>query len=102
MLMKGNWLRRLAKAARTCIWWNRLTGWNLNVMTRTQAQARRDPDEALQRMFMEQLSLDEDVAAILVREGFAGLDQVAYVPAHEMLEIPEFDIEIVEELRGRA
>jgi len=82
---------------------SRLTGWNLNVMTRTQAQARRDPeDEALQRMFMEQLSLDEDVAAILVREGFAGLDQVAYVPAHEMLEIPEFDIEIVEELRGRA
>jgi len=51
---------------------------------------------------MEQLGVDDETAAILVREGFAGLDEVAYVPAHEMLEIPEFDAEIVEELRGRA
>jgi len=46
--------------------------------------------------------VDDEIAAILVREGFAGLDEVAYVPAHEMLEISEFDEEIVEELRGRA
>ena len=82
---------------------SRLTGWNLNVMTRTQAQTRRgQEDEGLQRMFMDQLGVDEEIAAILVREGFAGLEEVAYVPAHEMLEIPEFDTEIVEELRGRA
>lgn len=81
----------------------RLTGWNLNVMTRTQAQARRgQEDEGLQRMFMDQLGVDEEIAAILVREGFAGLEEVAYVPAHEMLEIAEFDADIVEELRGRA
>ena len=82
---------------------SRLTGWALNVMTRTQAQAQRGQEDAgLQRMFMEQLGVDDETAAILVREGFAGLDEVAYVPAHEMLEIPEFDAEIVEELRGRA
>jgi N utilization substance protein A len=82
---------------------SRLTGWTLNVMTRTQAQAKRgQEDEGLSRMFVEQLEVDEEIAAILVREGFAGLEEVAYVPVHEMLEIPEFDQEIVEELRGRA
>ena len=82
---------------------SRLTGWILNVMTRAQAQARRgQEDEALQRMFMEQLEVDKDIAAILVREGFASMEEVAYVPAHEMLEIPEFGAEIVDELRGRA
>ncbi len=82
---------------------SRLTGWTLNVMTRSQAQAQRgQEDEGLQRMFMEQLGMDDEIAAILVREGFTGLEEVAYVPAHEMLEIPEFDAEIVEELRGRA
>jgi N utilization substance protein A len=82
---------------------SRLTGWNLNVMTRTQAQDRRgQEDEALKRMFVDQLGVDDEIAAILVREGFAGLEEVAYVPVHEMLEIPEFDAEIVEELRGRA
>lgn len=82
---------------------SRLTGWTLNVMTRNQAQARRgQEDETLQRMFMEQLDIDDDIAAILVREGFASMEEVAYVPAHEMLEIREFDAEIVEELRGRA
>ncbi|HOB62717.1 MAG TPA: transcription termination factor NusA [Candidatus Competibacteraceae bacterium] len=82
---------------------SRLTGWTLNVMTRAQAQTKRgQEDGALLRMFMEQLGVDEDIAAILVREGFAGLEEVAYVPTHEMLEIAEFDEEIVEELRGRA
>ena len=82
---------------------SRLTGWTLNVMTRTQAEAKRgQEDEGFSRMFVEQLGVDEEIAAILVREGFAGLEEVAYVPVHEMLEIPEFDQEIVEELRGRA
>ena len=82
---------------------SRLTGWTLNVMTRVQSQAKRgQEDDALQRMFVGQLGVDEEIAAILVREGFAGLEEVAYVPVHEMLEIAEFDEEIVEELRGRA
>lgn len=51
---------------------------------------------------MEQLDVDAAIAAILVREGFSTLEEVAYVPAYEMLEIPEFDEEIVEELRNRA
>jgi N utilization substance protein A len=51
---------------------------------------------------MEQLGLDEEVSALLVREGFSSLEEVAYVPVHEMLEVPEFDEEIVEELRSRA
>ncbi|MEI2743104.1 MAG: transcription termination factor NusA [Candidatus Competibacter sp.] len=82
---------------------SRLTGWTLNVMTKLQSQAKRgQEDETLRRMFVEQLGVDDEIAEILVREGFAGLDEVAYVPAHEMLEISEFDEEIVEELRGRA
>jgi len=82
---------------------SRLTGWTLNVMTRDQAIARRgQEDEALVKMFMEQLSVDEEIAEVLAREGFAGLEEVAYVPVHEMLEIVEFDQEIVDELRERA
>ena len=72
-------------------------------MTHEQAFARRgQEDEALIRMFMEQLGVDGEIAEILAREGFSGLEEVAYVPVHEMLEIAEFDEEIVEELRGRA
>jgi len=82
---------------------SRLTGWMLNVMTRDQARVRRgQEDETLQQMFMEQLGVDDEIAAILVREGFASLEEVAYVPAQEMLEIAEFDQEVVDELRGRA
>jgi N utilization substance protein A len=82
---------------------SRLTGWTLNVMTRDQAHVRRgQEDETLQQMFMEQLDVDDEIAAILVREGFASLEEVAYVPAQEMLEIAEFDQEVVDELRGRA
>jgi len=82
---------------------SRLTGWTLNVMTKAQAQARRgQEEESLCQMFVDQLGVDDEIAGILVREGFAGLEEVAYVPVHEMLEIPEFDEEIIEGLRGRA
>lgn len=82
---------------------SRLTGWTLNVMTKTEAQAQRgQEDEDLRQMFVEQLGIDEEIAEILVREGFAGLEEVAYVPVHEMLEIREFDQEIIDALRERA
>jgi N utilization substance protein A len=68
-----------------------LTGWELNVMT-----------ESLQKLFMEQLDVDEEVAIILVQEGFSSIEEVAYVPVSEMLEIEEFDEDIVDELRARA
>ena len=80
-----------------------LTGWELNVMTESQAEEKSGEEtETLEDMFVEQLAVDPEVASIMVREGFSSLEEVAYVPAHEMLEIEEFDEEIVEELRSRA
>jgi N utilization substance protein A len=82
---------------------SQLTGWELNVMTAEQA-AQKSEDEA-QRMvnaFMEQLGVDEDIATILVQEGFTTIDEVAYVPVSEMLAIEEFDEELVNALRERA
>ena len=55
-----------------------------------------------QQMFMDSLDVDEEVAAILVQEGFSTVDEIAYVPPKELLEVEEFDEQIVEELRGRA
>jgi N utilization substance protein A len=80
-----------------------LTGWELNVMSENDAEAKSEAEnERLQNMFMEQLDVDEEVAQILVQEGFSSIDEVAYVPKSEMLEIEEFDENIVDELRGRA
>ena len=80
-----------------------LTGWNLNVMSIEEAEEKNEAEaEQIQKMFMEQLDVDEEVAAILVQEGFSTVDEVAYVPVDEMLQIEEFDEAIVEELRGRA
>jgi transcription termination factor NusA/transcription termination factor NusA, C-terminal duplication len=80
-----------------------LTGWELNVMSQAQAEEKSEVEEqALQSMFMEQLDVDEEVAAILVQEGFSSVEEIAYVPAHELAQIEEFDAAMVEELRGRA
>ncbi len=80
-----------------------LTGWTLNVMSESQAEEKSEEEaQALVRMFMEQLDVDEEVAVILVQEGFSSIEEVAYVPVHEMMEIEEFDEAIVEELRARA
>ena len=80
-----------------------LTGWSLNVMSIEEAEEKNEAEaEQSQKMFMEQLDVDEEVAAILVQEGFSTMDEVAYVPVDEMLAIDEFDENIVEELRGRA
>ncbi len=80
-----------------------LTGWELNVMSEEEAAAQSE-EEARQLIgnFMEQLDVDEEVATILVQEGFSTLEEVAYVPITEMLEIEEFDPEIVDALRSRA
>jgi transcription termination/antitermination protein NusA len=80
-----------------------LSGWELNVMTQEQATQKSETEmQALQKLFMEQLDVDEDVAAILVQEGFSSIEEIAYVPAAELLSIEEFDEGVVEELRGRA
>ena len=80
-----------------------LTGWTLNVMSETQAEEKSEKEtELLIQSFVQQLDVDEGVAEILVREGFSTVEELAYVPAKELLEIDEFDEDIVEELRNRA
>ena len=80
-----------------------LTSWKLNVMTEAEAEQKSEAEsERLQKLFMADLDVDEEVAAILVQEGFSSVEEVAYVPAHEMEAIEEFDADIVEELRSRA
>ncbi len=80
-----------------------LTGWEINIMTEEVASEKGASElAAAQQLFMEQLNVDETVAAVLVREGFTSLDEVAYVPKQEMLAIGGFDDDLVEELRSRA
>ncbi len=80
-----------------------LTGWELNVMSATQAEEKSEAESGvLVKLFMDKLDVDEDVAIILVQEGFATVEELVYVPQQEMLQIEEFDEDIVEELRNRA
>ncbi len=80
-----------------------LTGWELNVMSASQADAKNEQEtDKLIAAFVAQLGVDEDIAQILVREGFSTIEELVYVPTKEMLEIEEFDEDLVEELRNRA
>ncbi|XOV85958.1 MAG: transcription termination factor NusA [Pseudomonadota bacterium] len=80
-----------------------LTGWVLNIMTEEEAAAKHDQEAgAVIERFMQQLDVDEDVALVLVEEGFTTLEEIAYVPIEEMSNIEGFDEDIVEELRSRA
>lgn len=82
---------------------SQLTGWELNVMTETEAEQKSEAEtQTLQQMFMDQLDVDEEVAVILVQEGFSSIEEIAYVPSAELLQVEEFDENVVEELRGRA
>ena len=80
-----------------------LTGWNINVMSVADWQAKQQAESgSFIQIFMNALDVDEDVAAVLVEEGFTTLEEVAYVPLEEMLAIEGFDEDIAEELRARA
>jgi transcription termination/antitermination protein NusA len=80
-----------------------LSGWELNVMTQQAAEAKSEGEQRqLIEQFKTQLDVDEDVAQILVQEGFSTIEEIAYVPASELNSIEEFDEEIVKELRNRA
>ena len=80
-----------------------LTGWVLNVMTTGDLESKKDEENrGVLEMFMAELDVDAEVAGVLVDEGFTTLEEVAYVPAEELLHIEEFDDAIVEELRSRA
>lgn len=80
-----------------------LTGWNLNVMSEADAEKKSQVEsDELKKKFMEQLEVDEDVAALLIQSGITSLDEVAYVAKEELLAIEGFDSDIVDELRKRA
>ncbi|WP_423196915.1 MULTISPECIES: transcription termination factor NusA [unclassified Cupriavidus] len=80
-----------------------LTGWQINIMTQEEsAQKQAEESEAVRKLFMAKLDVDEEVADILIEEGFSTLEEVAYVPINEMMEIEAFDEDTVNELRNRA
>ena len=80
-----------------------LTGWTINLMTQDESAKRSEAEYAVTRVtFMEKLDIDEELADLLIEEGFSSLEEVAYVPLAEMLEIDGLDEGIVNELRNRA
>jgi N utilization substance protein A len=82
---------------------SQLTGWELNVMTVEEMKGKHQAEnDKVLNLFIEKLDLDEDFATLLAEEGFTSLEEIAYVPVAEMLEIDGLNEEIVEELRERA
>ena len=80
-----------------------LTGWHINIMTPEEsAQKTEEESEKIRAVFMDKLDVDQEVADILIEEGFNSLEEVAYVPLSEMLQIEAFDDDTVNELRTRA
>ena len=80
-----------------------LTGWKINIMDAAEsAQKQANESDTGRKLFMEKLDVDEEIADILIAEGFTSLEEIAYVPLQEMLEIESFDEDTVHELRNRA
>ncbi|NUO75618.1 MAG: transcription termination/antitermination protein NusA, partial [Lysobacter sp.] len=82
---------------------SRLSGWQLNVMTQDQVTAKSEAEQnSARQLFQDKLEVDEEIAGILVSEGFSTVEEIAYVPVGELLAVEGFDEDIVEELRARA
>jgi N utilization substance protein A len=80
-----------------------LTGWQINIMTADESKEKSEQERTeLRERLMGKLDVDEEVADILIDEGFTSVEEVAYVPINEMLEIEAFDEDTVNELRNRA
>jgi len=80
-----------------------LTGWQINLMTEEESATKQAEESGRTRnLFIERLDVDEEVAGILIQEGFSTLEEIAYVPINELLEIDAFDEDTVNELRNRA
>jgi len=80
-----------------------LTGWKINILDAAESAEKQASEvDASRTLFMEKLDVDEEIADLLIAEGFISLEQVAYVPLEEMLEIESFDEDTVNELRTRA
>src|SRR5690606_27216967 len=100
---EGNLAQAIGKAGQNVRLASQLTGWQLNVMSvddfteKNQAEAQKVLD-----LFTSKLDIDEDFASVLVDEGFSTLEEIAYVPVDELLDIEGMDEDIVEELRTRA
>ena len=80
-----------------------MTGWRINIMTAEESASKQaEESDSVRKLFIDKLDVDAEVADILIAEGFASLEEVAYVPMQEMLEIESFDEDTVNELRTRA
>ena len=100
---EGNLAQAIGRNGQNVRLASQLTGWELNVMTITDFNARNEAEsERLMKLFTTGLDIDDDFAGLLIEEGFSSLEEVAYVPAAELLAIDGLNEEIVEELRARA
>jgi N utilization substance protein A len=80
-----------------------LTGWEINVLTTGEAEEKNEAEAmAYVKEFEEKLDVDEDLAVLLVQEGFTSIEEIAYVDRSELLAIDGFDEDLVDELRGRS
>ncbi len=80
-----------------------LTGWELNIMTVDESKAKHEQETSqICQLFMEKLDVDQEIAEIMVQEGFSTLEEVAYIPINEMLEIESLDEDTIHEIRNRA
>jgi N utilization substance protein A len=100
---EGNLAMAIGRGGQNVKLASELTGWNINLMTETAAAERSEVEQGrLRQIFCSKLDVDEEVADILIEEGFSSLEEIAYVPISEMLEIEAFDEDTVNELRQRA
>jgi N utilization substance protein A len=100
---EGNLSQAIGRGGQNVRLASELSGWELNVLTIEQAEQKGEEEaQAILDRFMQRLDVGEDVAHILVQEGFSNIEEVAYVPESELLEIEEFDEDIVTEIRRRA
>jgi len=82
---------------------SQLTGWTLNIMTEEESEKKHEEEySAVSKLFIEKLDVDEEVADILVKEGFTSLEEIAYVPTEELNQMDIFDEDTIDELRSRA
>ncbi|WP_019027810.1 transcription termination factor NusA [Colwellia piezophila] len=100
---EGNLAMAIGRSGQNIRLASQLTGWELNVMTVADMKEKHQAEnDKVLNLFIDKLDLDEDFATLLVEEGFTSLEEIAYVPAAEMLEIEGMNEDIVEQLRERA
>jgi N utilization substance protein A len=100
---EGNLAMAIGRSGQNIRLASQLTGWELNVMTVADMNEKHQAEnDKVLSLFIDKLDLDEDFAGMLCDEGFTSLEEIAYVPVAEMLEIDGMDEDLVEELRERA